>query len=120
MNQPGKVANAPRGQLNMKSVLFPGPVRALRYCGLSSQAHPSLPSPVRSFSPLGLNLLIMLMLMMLTHRMSPSFCGGVHLYRQTAIGSVPSLSRKLVMYQRRSLPRVSRYRVKVVFKVVLV
>ena len=74
MDQPGKVANPARGQLNKgkKKHFFHVPVRALRIwsCEMGS-AVPSWVSPLISI--LGLNL-------MLTFGIPPEFHVGVHLF----------------------------------------
>ena len=63
MDQPGKVANPARGQLNRENKYSPVPVRA-RF---------SRPASACSFSILRLN-------MVLTHGIPPDFRGGVHLF----------------------------------------
>ena len=71
--QPTKVVSPARGQLKRENCLSPVSVRRLR------------PASSRSFSTLGLNLV-------LTHGISPAFSDGFHLFiPSTAIGSVPSL-----------------------------
>ena len=49
MDQPGKVANPARGQLNMEDEYFPVPVRAWEF-GLAKRVRPSRPASARSFS----------------------------------------------------------------------
>ena len=56
MDQPSKVANPPRGQLNGGKCFFnPDSVRAREF-GLARQVWPSGPASARSFSILRLNL----------------------------------------------------------------
>ena len=48
---------------------------------------------------------------MLTHRISPDFCGSVYLFIPPyAFGPVPSLPGHAIAYRWRSLPRVLRHR----------
>ena len=72
MDQPGKVANPARGQLNRENECSPVPVHALEF-GLARRIQPSRPASVCSFSILRLNLV-------LTHGIPPDFRGGVHLF----------------------------------------
>ena len=72
MDQPGKVANPARGQLNRESEYFPVPVRALVF-GLARRVKSSRPASAFSFSIFRPNLV-------LTHGISPDFRGGVHLF----------------------------------------
>ena len=55
MDQPGKVANPTRGQLNRENEYFPVPVRA-RESGLAIRVRPSRPASACSLSMLRLNL----------------------------------------------------------------
>ena len=84
MDQPGKVANPARGQLNRVNEYSPVPVRALKF-GLARRVQPSRPASACSFSILRPNLV-------LTHVIPPDFRGGVHyLFKPPyPIGSVPS------------------------------
>ena len=84
MDQPGKVANPARGQLNRENEYSPVPVRALEF-GLARRVQPSRPASACSFSILRPNLV-------LTHVIPPDFRGGVHyLFKPPyPIGSVPS------------------------------
>ena len=68
MDQPGKVANRARGQLNEENEYSPVPVRALEF-GLARRVQPSRPASACSFSILRLNLV-------LTHGVPPDFHGG--------------------------------------------
>ena len=77
MDQPGKVANPARGHLNSENEYSPVPVR-VREFGLARRVQPSRPGSACSFSILRLNLV-------LTHGIPPDFCGGVHLFIETAI-----------------------------------
>ena len=73
MDQPGKVANPARGQLNSENEYSPVPVRTLKF-GLARRVQPSRPASACSFSILRLNLV-------LTHGIPPDFRGGsVHLF----------------------------------------
>ena len=71
-DQPGKVANPARGQLNRKNDFLPVPVRARKF-GLARRFRPSRPASACSFSILRLNL-------MLTQGIPPAFRAGVHLF----------------------------------------
>ena len=72
MDQPGKVANPARGQLNRKNEYSPVPVCAGEF-GLARRVQPFRPASACSFSiPLRLN-------MVLTHGVTSDFRGGVHL-----------------------------------------
>ena len=71
MDQPGKVDNPARGQLNRENEYSPVPVRALEF-GLARRVQPSRPASACSFSILRLNLV-------LTHGVLPEFRCGVHL-----------------------------------------
>ena len=105
MDQPGKVANPARGQLNREYEHSPVPVRAWGF-GLVRQVQSSRPASACSFSILRLNLV-------LTYGIPPEFRGGVHLFigkPPYAIGSVPSLLGHAIAYRWRSLPRVRRHR----------
>ena len=72
MDQPGKVANPARGQLNRENEYSPVPVRAWEF-GLARRLQSSRPASAYSFSILGLNLVF-------THGIPPDFRGGVHLF----------------------------------------
>ena len=83
MDQPGKVANPARGQLNRESEHS-----RLRAClrFWSRETGSAVPSRVSLLiSILRLNLV-------LTYGIPPEFRGGVHMKPPYAIGSVPSLS----------------------------
>ena len=69
MDQPGKVANPARGQLNRENEYSPVPVHALEF-GLARRVQPSRPASPCTFSILRLNLV-------LTHGILPDFRGGV-------------------------------------------
>ena len=102
MDQPGKVANPDRGQLNRENEYFPVPVRSSDF-GLA-RVRPSCPASACSFSALRLDLV-------LTHGIPPAFRGGAHLFiPSTAIGSLPGSSGHAIAYRWRSLPRVRRHR----------
>ena len=72
MDQPGKVANPARGQLNRENEHSSVPVRAWEF-GLAGQVQPSRPASACSFSILRLKLV-------LTYGIPPEFRGGVHLF----------------------------------------
>ena len=72
MDQPGKVANPTRVQLNRENGYSPVPVLALEF-GLARRVQPSRPASTCSFSILRLNLV-------LTYGIPPEFRGGVHLF----------------------------------------
>ena len=85
MDQPGKVANPGRGQLNKEDEYFPVSVRAWE-CGLARQVRPSRPAPTRLLSTLRLE-------MVLTRGIPTAFRDGVHSFiPPTAIGPVSSLN----------------------------
>ena len=72
MDQPGKVANPARGQLNRENEYSPVPVLAREF-GLARRVQPSRPASACSSSILRLNLV-------LTHGIPPDFRGGIHLF----------------------------------------
>ena len=72
IDQPDKVANPSRGQLNRENEYFPVLVRAGEF-GFARRVRPSRPASACSFSTLRLNLV-------LTHGIPLDFCGGVHLF----------------------------------------
>ena len=84
MDQPGRVANPARGQLNRENEYSPVPVRAWEF-GLASRVQPSRLASACSFSILRLNLV-------LTHGIIPDFrAASIYLYKPPyAMGSVPS------------------------------
>ena len=101
MDQPGKVANPARGQLNRENDCSLSPFA--RDFDLARRIRPFRPASACSFPTLRLNLV-------LTHGIPPVFRGGVHLFilPRYVIGSVPSLSGYAITYRWRSLPRVRR------------
>ena len=102
MDQPGKVANPARDQLNREKEYFPVPVRAGEI-GRARRVRQSRPASVCSSPYSRLNLV-------LTRRIPPAFRGGAHLIIPiSAIGSVPRLSVHAIAYRWRSLPRVRRH-----------
>ena len=72
MDQPGKVANPARGQLNRENKYSPVPVRASEF-RLARRVQSSRPASACPFSILRLKLV-------LTHGIPPNFYGGVHLF----------------------------------------
>ena len=69
MDQPGKVANPARGQLNRENEYSPVPVRAGEF-GLARRVQPSRPASACSSPYVNL---------VLTYGIPPEFRGGVHL-----------------------------------------
>ena len=78
MNQPGKVANPARGQLNRGNEYFLCPRSRLENLVTRDGLGSPLPASACSFSILKLNVV-------LTHGISPEFRGGVHFLISTAI-----------------------------------
>ena len=76
-DQPGKVANPARDQLNREKEYFPVPVRAGEI-GLAKRVRQSRPASACSSPYSRLNLV-------LTYGIPPDFRGGVHLFIKTAI-----------------------------------
>ena len=72
MDQPGKVANPARGQLNRENEYSPVPVRTREF-GLARRVQLSRPASACSFFIPRLNLV-------LTYGIPPEFRGGVHLF----------------------------------------
>ena len=72
MDQPGKVANPARGQLNREKI-FPCPRACLRIW--SRETGSAVPSRVS----LPISILRLNLLMVLTYGIPPEFRGGVHL-----------------------------------------
>ena len=72
MDQPGKVANPARGQLNRENEYSSVPVRAWEF-GLARRVQLSRPASACSFSIVRLN-------MVLTPGIPPDFRGGVRLF----------------------------------------
>ena len=70
--QPGKVANPARGQLNRENEYFPVPVRAGEF-GLLRRVRSSRPASACLFSLLRLS-------RVLTYEIAPDFSAGVHLF----------------------------------------
>ena len=101
MNQPGKVASPPRGQLNRKNDYFP----VLRACefGLARRVRQSRPASACS-SPYSGRIWCLL------KGIPPEFGGGVHLFiynRHTPSGQARVYRvTQLIAYRWRSLPRV--------------
>ena len=104
-DQPGKVANPARGQLNREKMIFLCPRSCLRIW--SRETGSAVPSRAS-----------LLILHTQTKydaypRDPPEFRGGVHLFIYTAIRhrvSLPSLSGPASAYRWRSLPRVRPHR----------
>ena len=103
-DQPCKVANPARGQLNRANYFFLSPFTPDNLVSGYGLDRPVPRQPACSFSILRLNLV-------LTHGIPPDFRGSIHLFKPPyAIRSVPSLSGHAIAYRRRSLPRVGRHR----------
>ena len=101
MDQPDKIANPARDQLNRENECFPVPDAPE---SLVSRDGFRRPAPACSFSTLRLNLVV-------THGIPPEFRGGGHLVKPpAAVGSIPSLSGHSIAYRRCSLLRVRRHR----------
>ena len=103
MDQPGKVANPARGQLNKEKNI---PLSPCVPESLVSRDGFSRPVPSRA----SLLISVLWLDLVLTYGIPPDFCGGVHMKPPYAIGSVPSLSGHAIAYRWRSLPRVRRHR----------
>ena len=102
MDQPGKVANPARGQLDGGNKYFPVRVRAREF-GLARRVRPSRPASACSSLYSGCYLR--------DSSRVPRRHPFIYLNPSYAIGSVPSLSGQAIAYRRwRSLPRVRRYR----------
>ena len=101
MDQPGKVANPARGQLNRENDIPLSPCVPEKLVSRDGFSRPVPRQPLISI--LRLNLV-------LTYGIPPEFRGGVHMKPPYAIGSVPSLSGHAIAYRWRSLPRVRRHR----------
>ena len=98
-DQPGKVANPARGQLNRENEYFPGLVRAREFC-LVRRVRQSRPASVCSS-----------LYSAFTGFLPSSAAASIYLFKPPyAIGSVPSSSVHAVAYRWRSLPRVRRRR----------
>ena len=92
MDQPGKVANPARGQLNRENNIRLSPWGLRIWSREMGSAVPSRVSLLISI--LRLNLV-------LTYGIPPEFRGGVHMKPPYAIGSVPSLSGHAIAYRWR-------------------
>ena len=100
MDQPGKVANPARSQLNGENEYFP---RA-RLKIWSREAGSAVPSRV------SLLIAILKLTLVLTVFLSSSAAASSYLFKPLyAIGSVPSLSGHAISHQWRALPRVRRH-----------
>ena len=102
-DQPGKVANPARGQLNRENEKFSVRIRAWEF--RNRETGSTIPSRVSLLiSILRLNLV-------LTYGIPPEFRGGVRLLFKTpyAIGSVSSLSGHAIAYRWRSLPKIHKH-----------
>ena len=102
MDQPGKVANPARGQLNRENEHSPVPVRAWEF-GLARRVQLSRPASACSSPYSG-------WIWCLLTGFLPSSAAASIMKPPYAIGSVPSLSGHAIAYRWRSLPRVRRHR----------
>ena len=102
MDQPGKVANPARGQLNRENEHFPVPVRALELVSRDgfSRPVPRQPAHLHTQAQSGAYLRDSSRVPRRRPFMKPPY----------AIGPVPSLSGHAIAYRWRSLPRVRRHR----------
>ena len=102
MDQPGKVANPARGQLNRENNIPLSPCVPENLVSRDgfSRPVPRQPAHLQTQAESG------------AYGIPPEFRGGVHLFMKPpyAIGSVPSLSGHAIAYRWRSLPRVRRHR----------
>ena len=104
MDQPGKVANPARGQLNRENEHSPVPVRAWEF-GLARRVQPSRPASACSSPYLSWIWCLLFRDSSRVPRRRP------FIKPPYAIGSVPSLSgHAIIAYRWRSLPRVRRHR----------
>ena len=102
MDQPGKVANPARGQLNRENSIPLSPCVPENLVSVDgfSRPVPRQPAHLHTQAESGV----------LTYGIPPEFRGGVHMKPPYAIGSVPSLSGHAIAYRWRSTPRVRRHR----------
>ena len=104
MDQPGKVANPARGQLNRENEYFPVRVRAWE-SGLVRRVRQS--RPASACSPPYSSWIWCLVTGFLPSSAAASI---FYLEPRYVIGPVPSLSGHAIAYRWRSLPRVRRHR----------
>ena len=98
MDQPCKVANPARGQLNRKMSISLPPIAPENLISRDRFGRPVPRYPAHS---------LLRLILVLIDGIPPAFRGGVHLFiPPAAIGSVPILSGHLIVYRWRSLPRV--------------
>ena len=106
MDQPSKVANPARGQLNRENEKITISLSAFAPENLVSRDRFGIPvprQPAHHPDTQG----------EFTYGIAPEFRGGVHLLilkPPDAVGSVPSLSGHVIAYRWRSLPKVRRHR----------
>ena len=103
MDQPGKVANPARGQLNRENQYFRLHSRLRIWSRETGSAVPSRVSLLIS---------ILMLNVVLTYGIPPKFRGASIIYSKPpyAVGSVSSLSGQAIAYRWRSLLRVRRHR----------
>ena len=104
-NQPGKVANPARGQLNRKSMNISLP----RFAPESSVSRDGFGSPVPR-QPAHVHTQVESGAYLRDSSRVPRRPPFIYLKPPYAIGSVPSLSGHAIAYRWRSLPRVRRHR----------
>ena len=104
MDQPGKIANPARSQLNRENNHFPVPVRAWEF-GLARRVRQSSPASACSSPYSGW------IWRLLAGFLQSSAAASIYLFKPPfAIGSVSSSSGHAIAYRWRSLPRVRRHR----------
>ena len=104
MDQPGKVANPARGQLNRENEYSPVPVRAREF-GLARRVQPPVPR-----QPAHLHTQAESGAYLRDSSRVPRRRPFTYLKPPYAIESVPSLSGHAIAYRWRSLPRSHRHR----------
>ena len=105
MDQPSKVADPARGQLNREKWIFPCPRSRPRIWSRETGS--------AAASRVGLLISIPRLNLVLTHGIPPDFHSGVHLFilnRHTPSGQSRVLSGHAIAYRWRLLPRVHRHR----------
>ena len=102
-DQPGKVTNSARDQLNRENIFFAVPVRSWE-CDLARRVRQSRPASACS-SPY-----LVWIWCLLTGFLPSSAAASIYLVKPPySIGPVPSLSGHAIAYRWRSLPRVRRH-----------
>ena len=104
IDQPGKVVNPARDQLNRENECSPVRVRACEF-GLARRVRQPVPRP-----PAHLHTPAESGAYLRDSSRVPRRSSFIYLKPPYVIGSVPNLSGHAIAYRRRSLPRVRRYR----------